>query len=96
MTVYAVAQISIHDRERYDRYAARFLPVLSRYGGRLLAADEKPEVVEGAWSYQKIVIMSFPDRSTFERWSNSSEYQEISRDRTAATTGVVLMVTGLA
>ena len=28
MTVYALAQLNIHDRERYDRYMARFMPVL--------------------------------------------------------------------
>jgi uncharacterized protein (DUF1330 family) len=47
LTVYVVAQLRIHDRERYDAYAAGFMPVLIRYGGRLLAADEAPTVLEG-------------------------------------------------
>ena len=95
MTVYALAQISIHDRARYDRYAARFMDVFQRFEGRLLAADESPVVVEGVWAHKKVILMAFPDRSAFERWANSPEYQEISKDRIASTTGTVLLVAGL-
>ncbi len=95
MTVYAVAQLSIHDRARYDRYAARFLQVLQQFEGWLLAADESPVVVEGEWPHEKVVVVAFPDRAEFERWASSPEYQEISRDRVASTTGTVLLVAGL-
>ena len=95
MTVYALAQLSIHDRDRYDRYAAAFMPVLIKYGGRLLAADERPGIVEGQWSGDKVVIIEFPDRDMFTAWANSPEYQEISRDRIAATEGPILLVRGL-
>ena len=40
--------------------------------------------------------MAFPDRDTFSRWATSEEYLEISKDRVAATDGVVLLVRGLA
>lgn len=95
MTVYALAQLRVHDRARYDRYAAAFLPVLAKYRGRLLAADESPQVVEGAWSYDKAVLMAFDDRESFRAWADSPEYREISRDRVAATDGVVLLLDGL-
>jgi len=95
MTVYALAQISIHDRARYDRYVARFMDVFQRFEGRLLAADESPLVVEGAWAHQKVILMAFPNRTAFERWAHSPEYQEISKDRVASTTGTVLLVAGL-
>lgn len=95
MTVYALAQLSIHDRERYDRYAARFMEVLAGFNGRLLAADESPEVTEGAWDYHKVVLIAFPTRSDLDRWVESPEYTEIAKDRIAATTGCVLVVSGL-
>ncbi|SHM63801.1 DUF1330 domain-containing protein [Cryptosporangium aurantiacum] len=95
MTVYALAQISIHDRPRYDRYVAGFFPVLLQYGGRLLSADESPVVVEGEWGHQKAILMAFDDAESFRRWADSPEYKEISTDRVAATTGVVLLLAGL-
>jgi uncharacterized protein (DUF1330 family) len=95
VTVYAIAQLRIHDRARYDRYVAGFMPVLRKYGGRLLAADEGPEVVEGQWSGDKVVVLAFADREGFTAWADSAEYQEISKDRVAATESIVLLVRGL-
>ena len=95
MPVYALAQITIHDRERYDHYASRFAGVFAKFNGRALAADEAPVVLEGEWPHQKVVLLSFPTRADLERWANSPEYQEIAKDRIAATTGTVLLVHGL-
>jgi uncharacterized protein (DUF1330 family) len=47
VTVYAIAQVRFTDRAAYDRYQARFMEVLRRHPGTLLAADESPRVVEG-------------------------------------------------
>lgn len=94
MTVYVVARIRIHDRERYDRYAAAFMPVLIQYGGRLLAADEAPQRLEGGWSGQKLNIIAFPDEAAARRWIDSPEYRAIAEDRLAASEGDVLLVQG--
>jgi uncharacterized protein (DUF1330 family) len=96
MPVYAIAQITIHDRAAYQRYQARFLDVFGRFKGRLLAADESPQVVEGAWDREKLILMSFPDEAEFRAWATSPEYQEIAKDRHAGSDGVVLLVRGIA
>jgi uncharacterized protein (DUF1330 family) len=94
MTVYVVARIRIHDRDRYDRYAAAFMPVLIQYGGRLLAADEAPVRLEGAWGAEKLNIIAFPDEEAARRWMYSDEYRAIAVDRLAASEGDVLLVRG--
>ena len=94
MPVYIVAAISIHDREGYDRYASRFFATLKGTGGRLLASDEAPQVLEGEWSGSKVNLISFPDRESAERWYTSEAYREIAKDRLAATDGTIWLVTG--
>jgi uncharacterized protein (DUF1330 family) len=96
VTVYAIAQLRFTDRAAYDRYQARFMDVFRRHPGTLLAADESPEVVEGHWDREKVVLMSFPDEAAFRLWSESPEYQEISKDRRAGADTVVLLAKGLA
>jgi uncharacterized protein (DUF1330 family) len=96
VTVYAVAQLRFTDRNAYDRYQARFLDVFRRHHGTLLAADESPELIEGEWDRDKVVLMSFPDEAAFRQWSDSPEYQEISKDRRAGADTVVLLAKGLA
>jgi uncharacterized protein (DUF1330 family) len=95
VTVYAIAQLSIHDQARYDRYVAAFMPVLRTYGGRLLAADSQPEVTEGQWNGDRVVVLAFPDKDTFTTWATSPEYQEIAKDRYASAGTVVLLVQGI-
>lgn len=95
MTVYAVAQLRFTDRAAYDRYQARFMDVFVGFAGRLLAADERPQTVEGAWAYEKLVLMSFPDEPAFRAWADSPAYRDISRDRLAGAEAVVVLAKGV-
>jgi uncharacterized protein (DUF1330 family) len=95
MTVYALAQLRIHDREAYGRYMSKFMPVLDKYNGKLLAADETPRVLEGDWGDRnKVVLMAFNDASAFRAWATSPEYTEIAKDRIAGADAVVLLIKG--
>jgi uncharacterized protein (DUF1330 family) len=95
VTVYAIAQLKFTDRAVYDRYQGRFMGVFRRHPGTLLAADESPEVIEGEWDREKLVLMSFPDEAAFRGWAQSPEYQEISKDRLAGADTLVLLVKGV-
>ncbi|MEP6901787.1 MAG: DUF1330 domain-containing protein [Actinomycetota bacterium] len=92
MEVYVIAQISITDTNAYNRYQARFMDVFKKFKGQLLAADPKPQVFEGDWNREKVVLMKFLDQSAFEEWAFSPEYQEIAKDRKAGSEGTVLLV----
>jgi len=95
MTVYALAQLTIHDRTRYDRYQSRFMDVLRRHKGRVLAADESPQVVEGTWEREKVVLLSFADEAAYRAFAESADYQAIAVDRLAGADAVVLLVKGV-
>ena len=95
MTTYVLAQLTIHDRARYDRYAARFVGVLNGFDARLLASDESPEVLEGDWPHKKVVLIEFKDRDEASRWAASPEYRKIAVDREGSTVATVLSVRGL-
>jgi uncharacterized protein (DUF1330 family) len=94
VTVYVIVQLKMTDRAAYDRYQARFFDVFKKFQGRLLSADEKPAVVEGAWDRDKVVLMSFPDEAAFRAWADSPEYLEIAKDRKAGSDGIVLLAKG--
>lgn len=95
MTVFAIAQVTVTDRAAYDRYQSRFLNVFRQFQGRLLAADERPCRIEGQWSHDKVVLMSFPDAPAFHAWARSPAYRKISADREAGAQVTVVLVTGL-
>ena len=95
MSVYVVAQLRFKDEALYRRYQARFAVVFAGSGGRLLAADEAPSVLEGTWAQDKVVIMQFADRDLAQAFLASPAYQEISRDRRAGAETTALLVRGL-
>lgn len=100
MAVYAVVQLRIHDAERYSRYMnafmARYQDVFGKFGGKMLAADTTPRVLEGDWGDRnKIVLMEFPDAAAFTAWATSPEYNDIAVDRVAGAEAVVLLVKGV-
>ena len=95
MTVYVIAQLRIKDRAEYNRYQSRFMGVFSRFEGRLLAADEQPQVLEGDWSGDKIVLMSFPDQAACRAWGGSAAYRSIAVHRKAGADAVILQAHGI-
>jgi uncharacterized protein (DUF1330 family) len=95
MAVYALALLKIHDRARYERYMAGFMPVLVKYQGRLIVADDAPRVLEGEWDRDKVVLLSFANDAAFNEWAASPEYLEISADRIAGATALVLQLQGI-
>ena len=48
MTVYAIAQGKIEDRERFNQYIAEATPTLIAHDANVLALDESPVIVEGS------------------------------------------------
>ena len=94
MAHYIVAQIDIHDRERYAEYEAGFMDVFANYNGTMLAVDEAPQVIEGEWPCTRTVIIEFPSKPEAEAWYNSDAYRQIATHRHAASVGNVALVAG--
>ena len=96
MPAILVAQITIHDRERYAQYEAGFMTIFTAHEGRLLAVDENPEVLEGTWQCTRTVVAEFPNREAALAWYHSDDYQALAQHRFAASDGNVVVLAGMA
>jgi uncharacterized protein (DUF1330 family) len=94
MAVYAIALITITDRDEYAKYEEGFMEVFARHDGELLVVDEAPRVAEGQWPYTRTVLLRFPDEAALQRWYTSAEYQAIAQHRFKASTANVAVVSG--
>ena len=95
MPVYVVAQGRIENRKLLDAYVAQALPTISAHGGRVVAFDETPDVVEGTVEYPRTVIVEFATREAFRAWYDSPEYQAILPQRFEAAPGTLIVAQGL-
>jgi uncharacterized protein (DUF1330 family) len=95
VSVYVIAQISIHDRAEYSKYEAGFPGVFAKFNGELLVVSENPLVVEGSWPCTRTVLIRFPSAEEARRWYASPEYQAIAQHRFRASKGNAVIVEGL-
>jgi uncharacterized protein (DUF1330 family) len=95
VSVYLFVQLTVHDRELYDRYSDAVPATLEPHGGKVIVADDSPRVIEGEWSANRVVVLEFPDRDAFRAWGTSPAYQAIVGDRRASAETVALFVRGL-
>ena len=81
--------------EMLNEYVAKAIPTIQSDGGRVLAFDESPEVVEGEVEHPRTVILEFPSREAFRAWYNSDAYQAILPLRLESTPGTLIVVDGV-
>lgn len=75
-------------------YLQRIDATLKPFEGRFLVHGAKPEVLEGEFSGDLIVI-EFPDRKRARSWYDSAAYQKILPLRTDNSEGDVIIVDGV-
>lgn len=68
---------------------------VSRFGGRYLARSSDPDVLEGEWAADQVVLVEFPDLDAARAWNASPEYRAIAPLRTENAASVRLLVEGL-
>jgi uncharacterized protein (DUF1330 family) len=95
MTVYAIAQSRIDDREKLDEYVAAAIPTLEAHSVELLALDEAPETIEGDTEFPRVVVLKFESAKAFHDWYDSPEYTAARQIRLSAGVGRFLLVDGL-
>jgi uncharacterized protein (DUF1330 family) len=94
MPAYAVAHVqSVTLGPDIVEYLRRIDATLAPYGGRFLVHGGAPDVREGDFSGDVIVI-EFPDRDHAVGWYEFRHYREIVDLRTENATGWVVLIDG--
>jgi len=94
MSVYFVAQIKVNDEKEYERYLEKCDEVFAGYNGEYLAADLNPETIEGKWDYDRMILIKFPDKRSFEEWYYSEEYKNILKHRLKGADCITVLADG--
>jgi len=95
MTAYAIAHLRDVDlnAEIVD-YIKRIDETLVPFGGRFLIHGVTPEVMEGPWDGD-LVVIAFPDRDAAHAWYASPGYQAILPLRTQNSRSAAIILDGV-
>jgi len=96
MTAYAIAHLQdVELGAEIVAYLREIDATLAPFGGRFLIHGATPEIVEGPWPGD-LVVIAFPDMAAARGWYASPDYQAILPARTRHSRSVAMLVEGVA
>ena len=95
MPAYLIAQIEVHDPERYREYALHTPRVIAAFGGRMVVRNGERVVLEGPPDPRRVIVLEFPTLADIQRFHASPEYTVLRRMREAAATAQIIAIDGL-
>jgi uncharacterized protein (DUF1330 family) len=94
MPAYVIVDITVRDRESYERYKQLAAPTVAAYGGRYVVRGGATETLEGSWKPARLVVLEFPDVAAGRAWWASSEYAPAKALRQSCADTEMLVVDG--
>jgi uncharacterized protein (DUF1330 family) len=92
---YVLFTETVNDSAAMDQYVKKALPTIAKAGGRPIAFDPTPQVLEGDWYGPQTVVLEFDSVEAARAWYQSSDYQAVIGERHAAATAKAVIVSGL-
>jgi len=95
MTAYAIAHLTdVNLGPGIQGYLQGIDATLAPFGGRFVIHGGRPDVLEGAWAGD-LVMIAFPDRAQAHAWYRSAAYQAILPMRTHNARGDTFIIEGV-
>ena len=92
---YIIFTEDVNDPGRMEAYVGKALPTIIESGGRPIAFDPSPQVLEGDWHGPQTVVLEFDSVDAARAWYESDGYQAIIDERHAAADAKAVIVAGM-
>jgi uncharacterized protein (DUF1330 family) len=91
---YLIADINLHDLERYQDYIENVPALIKRHGGRYQVRGGDVNVLEGDYCPSRLVVLEFPSRVAALAFYNDPDYEPYKRLRQSISDGALVLVEG--
>jgi uncharacterized protein (DUF1330 family) len=91
---YLFDNLEVRDPAALASYAREASKIVAEHGGRYVAVDVVPEVVEGDPGLRQVVLMEFPDVESARAWYDAPEYQPLKAIRHRAVRNNAVLIAG--
>ena len=95
MAAYFIVQSTISDEGQYQKYRDAVIPLMGRFGARIIVRGAKVEALEGRHDGRRMVIFEFPSMDAIRAFGNSPEYIPVKKIREGAAKLDVWVVEGV-
>ena len=92
MPGYVIADVDVHDADKFSEYRDQVEPTVELYGGEYIVRGGESETVEGEWHPNRMVVIRFDSVAKAKEWYYSDEYKgPMALRHQSATTNVVFV-----
>jgi uncharacterized protein (DUF1330 family) len=95
MTAYMIVDLDVADVSALDEYRRQAVPILQKYGGRVLVRLGIAEVLEGHWTPHRLMVLEFRTMDALRRWWTSEDYRPLVPLRQRVSQAHVIAVNGV-
>ena len=90
---YLIAHIQVHDKDGFEKFKAMSGPVISEYGGKVLARGPSADRHEGELS-GTVMMIEFKSKKAAETFYFSEEYQAAKAVRETCSDTDLMIIEG--
>jgi len=94
MAAYLVLDFSVTDLPGFMPYVEQIPAFIEKHGGRYIVRGVEPEVMEGDWKPERMVILEFPSSDHARAFLADPEAQDLFAVRHRTTVSKLVLVEG--
>lgn len=95
MSALVIVDIEVTDPIRYEDYKRLASASIAAHGGRYLVRGGRSEVLDGAWTPRRLVVLEFDSIEQAKAWRASPEYAEAKKVRESCARANMIVVEGV-
>ena len=94
MNGYLLLDLTINDFSIFKEYIEKIPEFIKKHGGRYVVKGMEPEVMEGDWCPERVVVLEFPSTEKAKDFLGDPEAQALFALRQRSTTSRLILVEG--
>lgn len=94
MSAYLILDFEVSDMASFMEYVEKIPAFIQKHGGKYIVEGMRPEVIEGAWSPETLVILEFPTEQNARSFLADPLVQPVFSIRHNSTKGNLIFVKG--
>jgi len=94
MKGYLILDLSIVELNGFFEYVQKIPQYISKHGGRYIIQGVQPELMEGSWLPDRLVVLEFPTKEAAREFLSDPDAQELFAIRHKTTKSNLILAEG--
>lgn len=94
MNAYLILDLSINNFEIFREYTEKIPVFIKKHGGRYIVQGVEPEVMEGDWHPDRVVVLEFPSKANAKAFLSDPDAQALFAIRHQSTVSKLILADG--